>query len=179
MPLLPLLAGLALARGLETLGARAELKWPNDLLLEGRKVSGILAESRGTGDAIDRAVIGVGVNVSQMAVDFPPEIAALATSLAIEGVATTREEVAAEFLNALEPLWSDLQEGGRETLLDAWRARAGFWGRTLRVVGTAGVREGIARDLDANGALVLEADDGSRFTVVAGDIEVAREPSAS
>jgi len=181
MSLLPLIAGLALARGLETLGARAELKWPNDLLLAGRKVSGILAESRSSGsaDSIDRAVIGVGVNVSQVPADFPPELATLATSLAIEGVTTTREDVAAGFLNALEPLWTDLQEGGRDAVLDAWRARADFWGRTLRVHTPAGVREGIARDLDDSGGLVLEPAGGERLTVVAGDVEPSAEPSAS
>ena len=173
LSLLPLVAGLALARGLESLGARAELKWPNDLLLGGRKVSGILAESRGAGaaDAVDRAVIGVGVNVTQERGDFPPALAALATSLAIEGCVTTREEVAAEFLNALEPLWTDLQEGGRETLLGAWRERAEFWGRTLRVTTPAGVREGVARDLDESGALVLEQEGGTRIAIVAGDVE--------
>ena len=169
---LPLLAGLALARGLETLGARAELKWPNDLLLDGRKVSGILVESRRTFEGGDAAVIGVGVNVTQAAEDFPAELRTLATSLALAGVATTREDVAAAFLDALEPLWAEFQEGDRRVALDAWKARASFWGRRLRVRGAGGEVEGIARDLDVDGALVLEREGGERVVVHAGDVEL-------
>ncbi|MBI3539254.1 MAG: biotin--[acetyl-CoA-carboxylase] ligase, partial [Candidatus Eisenbacteria bacterium] len=99
---LPLAAGLALARALEALGLRADLKWPNDVLVGSRKLAGILCESRRTsgGDAV---VIGLGVNVLDAAEDIPPELAECATSLAIEGVRTTREAVAAGFLDALEP----------------------------------------------------------------------------
>lgn len=173
LALLPLVGGLALARGLERLDAHTDLKWPNDLLLGGRKVSGVLVESRSGAapGSVERVVIGVGVNVSQTAADFPPELAGIATSLAMEGIAVSREEVAAAFLNALEPLWTLLQEGGREETLAAWKQRAAFWGRTLRVVTPSGVREGIARDLDPSGALVLEQPDGARVTIVAGDVE--------
>jgi len=177
---LPLVVGLALARALETLGARAELKWPNDLLLNGRKVSGILAESRRTPEGTDAAVIGVGVNVSHGPEDFPPELRALATSLAMEGCATTREDVAAEFLNALEPLWAEHQEGDRRVALEAWQARAMFWGRTLRVTnGAAGDVTGIARGLDDYGALILERPSGEKVAVLAGDVAEADAPGRS
>jgi BirA family biotin operon repressor/biotin-[acetyl-CoA-carboxylase] ligase len=170
---LSLVAGLALARALERFGADAELKWPNDLLLAGRKVSGILAESRANPRGGDAAVIGTGVNVLQQPEDFPAELAHLATSLAIEGVRASREEISAEYLNALEPLWAELQEGDRGAVLEAWKKRAGFWGRELRVSSPAGVVVGVARDLDSNGGLVLEQADGSRVAVVAGDAEFA------
>jgi BirA family biotin operon repressor/biotin-[acetyl-CoA-carboxylase] ligase len=170
---LPLVAGLALARGLETLGARAELKWPNDLLIAGCKVSGILAESRQTAEGTDAAVIGVGVNVSQAPEDFPQELRALATSLAMEACMTTREQVAAAFLNALEPLWAELQEGDRRAALEAWKQRANFWGSRLRVRGASGDVEGVAVGLDPDGALILERDGGERVTVYAGDVEPA------
>ena len=168
--LLPLAAGLALSRALERLGAHAELKWPNDLLIAGRKVSGILAESRRTAEGDDAAVLGVGVNVAQSPEDFPDELRARGTSLAMEGCATTREIVAAEFLNALEPLWAEQQEGDRRAVLSAWRARATFWGRELRVSTPDGEVSGIARELDDSGALILERD-GGRMTVLAGDVE--------
>jgi BirA family biotin operon repressor/biotin-[acetyl-CoA-carboxylase] ligase len=174
MAALPLVAGLALARALEALGARAELKWPNDLLLGGRKVSGVLAESRRTVEGTDAAVLGVGVNVRQAAGDFPSELARAATSLALAGCETTREVVAAGFLNALEPLVASLQEGDGAAALMAWKARARFWGRRLVVRGTTGDVEGIARDLDAGGALILEREDGARVAVLAGDVEAHR-----
>jgi BirA family biotin operon repressor/biotin-[acetyl-CoA-carboxylase] ligase len=175
---LPLGAGLALARALEGLGVRADLKWPNDLLLGGRKLAGILCESRrnpvaggsGAGDAV---VIGVGVNVGGRAEQFPPEIRERSTSLAIEGFTLDRETVAAAFLGALEPLWTVLQEGGREPVLEAWRARAPFWGRSVRVSAPSGELTGIARTLDSDGGLVLRLDSGAEVTVLAGDLEIA------
>ncbi len=186
---LSLVAGLGLARGLETLGVRARLKWPNDLLLGGRKLSGILSESRRVGTAgatasgagspvaggrfSEAAVIGVGVNVSQQPQDFPPEIAAHATSLAIEGHPLTREAVAAAFLNALEPLWTEHAEGGPEHVLEAWSRRAEFWGRPVTVRTPSGPVTGVARALDPEGGLVLTLESGVEATVLAGDLEVA------
>ncbi len=175
---LPLGAGLALARALERLGVGVELKWPNDLLLGGRKLSGILCESRrnaraggnGAGDAV---VIGVGVNVGERGEHFPPEIREQSTSLALAGFALDRETVAAGFLNTLEPLWAELQEGGREPVLEAWRARASFWGRSVRVNAPSGELSGIARTLDPDGGLVLRLDSGAEITVLAGDLEIA------
>ncbi len=170
-----LAAGLALARALDRIGAAPELKWPNDLLLSGRKVSGILAESRPGPRGADAVVIGVGVNVLQSADDFAPEIAALATSLALAGVATTRERVAAEFLNAFEPLWAETQEGDRDAVLAAWSARASFWGRELAVATPAGEWRGVARALDRDRPRVLEHEDGTRRAGRAGD---GAEPAA-
>ncbi|NOT34466.1 MAG: biotin--[acetyl-CoA-carboxylase] ligase [Candidatus Eisenbacteria bacterium] len=173
-----LVAGLALARALEPLGLRADLKWPNDLLVRGRKLSGILAESRRLPGArnpdstIEAAVIGVGVNVGERPEDFPEAIRERSTSLAIEGCDTTREAVAAGFLNALEPLWYELQEGSREAVLEAWRARAGFWGQPVVVRTAGGELSGIARDLNPEGALVLRLESGIEIPVFAGDLEL-------
>jgi BirA family biotin operon repressor/biotin-[acetyl-CoA-carboxylase] ligase len=177
LALLPLAAGLAAARALERLGAQPELKWPNDVLLDGRKVAGILCEVRrllaAAGGAGDFAVVGVGVNVAQVAGEFPPGIAETATSLALAGVATDREEVAAGFLNALEPLWDELQEGGPDGLLAAWSERARCWGRTVTVRTPAGEVRGVARSLAPDGALILTREDGSETVVRAGDLEPA------
>src|SRR5437867_2561363 len=169
----PLVAGLAIARGLHALGFDGRLKWPNDLLAGTRKISGILAESRRNAEGTDVVILGVGVNVSQTEVDFPSELRGLATSLALEGRVVAREAVAAAFLNALEPLWDEHQEGDRNEVLDLWRAKAGFWGRPVTVRTPAGEIEGIARDLDPSGALVIETTDGRRTTVFAGDLEVS------
>lgn len=169
---LPLVAGLALARALETLGAVSTLKWPNDLMIGARKLAGILCESRRLPAGTDVAVIGVGVNVSQQQDDFPAELHGIATSLAMEGCRATREAVAAAFLNALEPLWVEHQEGGRAALLDAWRRRAGYWGRMVTVRTPAGPLSGIARDLSPDGGLVLRLESGSEVVALAGDLEV-------
>lgn len=185
--LLPLAAGLAVAQALETLGAAPALKWPNDVRLQGRKVAGVLCESRrapvppavppgrATVPAGVRAaaVVGVGVNVSQAVADFPPELAGTATSLALAGIASDRESVAAAFLGALEALWTELQAGSRAALLEAWSRRADFWGRPVAVRTPAGEVRGVARALDPDGALVLVLEGGAETTVRAGDLEAA------
>ena len=168
----PLVAGLGLARALEVLGVQALLKWPNDLLAGGRKISGILVESRRGADGADIVVMGVGVNVSQRPEDFPPELGETATSILREGVETTREQVAAGFLNALEPWWDEHQEGDPARAIAAWRRRAGFWGRQVTVTTPAGPVRGVARDLDDRGGLVIEPEGGAPITVYAGDLQV-------
>src|SRR6185295_9116246 len=163
----PLVAGLGLARALEGLGVEARLKWPNDLLVGGRKISGVLVESRRTSDGADLVVMGVGVNVSQRPEDFPPELRETATSMAREGAAATREQVAAGFLDALEPLWDEHQEGDPGRVIASWRRRAEFWGRPVTVTTPAGRVVGVARDLDERGGLVIEPEGGATVTVYA------------
>ena len=169
---LPLAAGLALAGALESLGARVRLKWPNDLLIGTRKVSGILCESRRRAGAGDAVVIGIGVNVSQRADDFPDGLAATATSLALEGVTTTREAVAAAFLNALEPLWRSHSEEDGGDVVERWSRRADFWGQPVSVHTPSGELTGVARALDPDGGLVITLASGIETTVLAGDLEL-------
>ena len=169
---IPLGAGLALQRAIASLGARTSLKWPNDLLLGGAKLAGILCEVRHQPSGGDAVVIGVGVNVRQRREDFPPELAPIAASLALAGIDTLVEDVAAAFLNAFEPLWPELQEGDRAGVLDAWAERADFWGQSVTVRAPGGALTGIAQRLDADGALVLRLENGTEHTVLAGDLEL-------
>lgn len=184
---LPLVAGLALAEALDGLGApgtrgssgpRVRLKWPNDVLVGDRKLAGILCESRRRAGAGDAVVVGVGVNVSQGAAEFPPELSGTATSLAIEGVRVTREAVAAALLNRLEPLWDEHAEGGRGAVLERWRARADFWGRTVTVRTPSGPVSGVARRLDEQGGLVILLPGGAETTMLAGDLDLGAAGAA-
>jgi BirA family transcriptional regulator, biotin operon repressor / biotin---[acetyl-CoA-carboxylase] ligase len=180
--LLPLVAGLAVAEALEGLGARPALKWPNDVLLEGRKVAGVLCETRRAGPATRgsfgpgagraAAVVGTGVNLGQTGADFPEEISATATSLALVGVTASREDVAAAFLDMLEVRWDELQHAGPAAPIEAWRARAAFWDRPVTVRVPGGEVSGVARGLDAEGALLLTLADGTESTVRAGDLDL-------
>jgi len=184
--LLPLAAGLAVTEALEAVGARPELKWPNDVLLDGRKVAGVLCETRraapaargpfapaaGAARGVVAAVVGVGVNLTQAAGDFPAEISGTATSLALAGCPAAREDVAAAFLDALEARWAALRQDGPAARLEAWRARAAFWGRTVTVRAGDGVLTGVARGLDDTGALRLALADGRETAVRAGDLDL-------
>jgi BirA family transcriptional regulator, biotin operon repressor / biotin---[acetyl-CoA-carboxylase] ligase len=182
---IPLAAGLAVARTAHALGVHgARLKWPNDVLVNGRKLAGVLCEVRGThakdrsaahpGDASGGAVvIGVGLNVLNDRDEFPEELRDTATSLALEGATAGIEDAAAEFLTQLEPLWDELQSGERDAVLAEWSRWCEHWGQWLVVRTPAGTVKGIAQRLDANGGLVLRASSGAETTVLAGDVSVS------
>jgi BirA family biotin operon repressor/biotin-[acetyl-CoA-carboxylase] ligase len=167
---IPLGAGLALADAVARLGAQPRLKWPNDVLLGGRKLAGVLCEVRRMpgGDAV---VVGVGVNVGHEREDFPEELRTRAVSLRMAGVETTAEHVAAGFLAAFEAVWPQLQEGDRAAVLEAWSARAAFWGEPVTVRTPSGPVHGIAQRLDADGGLVLRLESGTEMLVLAGDLQ--------
>jgi BirA family biotin operon repressor/biotin-[acetyl-CoA-carboxylase] ligase len=168
--LIPLAAGLALAESIARFGISPRLKWPNDVMLESRKLAGLLCERRRRAAGGEAVVIGAGVNVRHAPGDFPVELASIATSLAIAGVAASLEDVAAEFVNALEPRWTELQEGSRAAILEAWSARAAYWGEPVTVRTPAGPLSGVAQRLDKDGALVLRLASGAETRVLAGDL---------
>ena len=169
-PLLPLAAGLALAESLAGFGVAARLKWPNDVLVDGRKLAGVLCELRRLADGTDAVVIGAGVNVRQRIGDFPAGLRGTATSLAIAGADAALEEVAAAFLSALERRVDQLASGDRAGVLGAWSGRAAFWGEPVTVNAPGGAVEGVAQRLDGDGALVLRLESGVEQRVLAGDL---------
>jgi BirA family transcriptional regulator, biotin operon repressor / biotin---[acetyl-CoA-carboxylase] ligase len=155
-PLLPLAAAVALA---DAAGERARIKWPNDVLLEGRKLGGILAEGR---PQEDWAVLGIGVNVAVRVEDLPPELHGTAATLG-RAVADV-EPFLATLLEAIE--WS-LALPTRE-LLDAWRARDALRGRRISWSGGAGMAAGI----DGEGRLIVELSGGGRTALDAGEVHL-------
>lgn len=169
---LPLAVGLAVARACERMGATVQLKWPNDVLAQGRKLAGVLCEMRRDPRGGEVVVVGIGIDVRQRREDFPPELRDTATSLALLGVDVPVEVAAAEVLDALEPVWDEAQEGDRDAVLEAWSARAAFWGGPVTVRTPTGPLTGVAQRLDADGALVLRLESGVETTVLAGDLEM-------
>lgn len=180
--LLPLAAGLACAVALEELaGLPLRLKWPNDVLSRGRKLAGILVESRVERGALRAAVCGVGINLSQRPEDFPVEIADRATSVAAEvaALAIGRVPARAELLGAV--LWGLEhrvalleQPGPPDDLLAEAAARSEILGRTV-VVALADGRTvtGTARRQLASGALELETTEGV-LVVESGEVRSVR-----
>lgn len=171
LPQLSLLAGVATC---ETIDAwhPATIKWPNDVLIDGRKVVGILSELAGA-DATRAVILGIGVNLNAESSDFPAELRDKATSLRL---ATGREVDRAHFtgalLNHLEARYDQLGREGFDPIAAAWRARAPMLGRPIRVQEPGAVVEGTVIDLAEDGALRLRLADGSEHRVVAGDVTV-------
>jgi BirA family biotin operon repressor/biotin-[acetyl-CoA-carboxylase] ligase len=161
-PLLPLVAAVAVA---DTVGDRAEIKWPNDVLLEGRKVAGILAEGR---PAEGWAVLGVGLNVALGPDDFPEELRERAIGMGLEpgDVEGVLGQLAAH-------LDARLAETAAATLA-AWRARDALRGREISWNGGTGVAEGV----DDEGRLLVRTGDGTLARLDAGEVHLGRVPPA-
>lgn len=157
---LPLLAGIAVATAVRDVGA--DLKWPNDVLVGGRKLAGILAERSPAGDV----AIGIGINVSMSAAELPPPSpgALPATSLAIEGAAVGREALLIGVLTEFERRYGTVP-------VDEYRRLCATLGRQVRVE-LPGDRTltGVAEDVDDDGRLLVRDEGGQRHTVAAGDI---------
>jgi BirA family biotin operon repressor/biotin-[acetyl-CoA-carboxylase] ligase len=160
-PEIPLAAGCAVAEGLEAVAlVSTKLKWPNDVLVDGWKLAGILAE--GVAAPAPRVVLGVGVNVSQRDVDWPGDLAGRARSLAGLGRAVSREDLLRAILGRLDAWYGVLHDRGFEPVRGAWRRR-GLLG--LRVPLTEG--EGTSVDLGPGGELVVRRADGRHERLVA------------
>ncbi len=174
--LLPLAAGVAVAEALAACGVEAQLKWPNDVLVGGRKIAGILAEGLAGASGVDVVVLGIGVNVNAAPAGLPPEIRATAASL--EGVTNRAWDpvsVAAAVLPRLSVWYDALGRGDPRSIVAAWRDRSvPWWGRIVEVRSGAEVIRGVARDVDANGGLRLELEDGHVTTVVSGEVQELR-----
>jgi BirA family transcriptional regulator, biotin operon repressor / biotin---[acetyl-CoA-carboxylase] ligase len=159
--MLPLAAAVAVA---ETAGPEAAIKWPNDVLLDGRKVAGILAEAR---PQDGWAVLGIGLNVALRPDDLPVDLRTTAATLGLEP--RDVDAVLGRLLGALErALVLDTA-----AVLDAWRARDALRGRP---VGWAG-GEGIASGIDGDGRLMVELPGGGRAALEAGEVHL--RPPAS
>jgi BirA family biotin operon repressor/biotin-[acetyl-CoA-carboxylase] ligase len=161
-------APLAVVRAVESVtGLAPTLKWPNDVLLSGRKLAGVLIDSELSGSAVKYALLGIGVNVN---FDIPEgsEIAPIATSLKREvGSEVSREDVFAALLNEFEQLYLHAPPEG---IRDAWRQRLETLGREVTVTFRGAVHEGVAEDIGADGSLLLRRADGSQLVVEAGEV---------
>lgn len=177
---LPLLAGLAVSDGIrQETDLPADLKWPNDVMLLGRKVCGVLAERVETSEG-PAVVIGLGINVHLSADQLPvPTATSLALTLAdlgVPGVPVHRTGLISTTLRSLERIlrrWeevADVAGVGAEGLALAYRERCATLGREVRVsLSDGSAVEGVARDVDASGRLVVDTPDGPR-TFAVGDV---------
>lgn len=171
LPRISLAAGLAVTRAIfRVTGLECGLKWPNDVLLAGRKLAGILAETHAAGPDPGFTVLGIGVNVR---VDgWPPELATAATALAAEGCSIRPSGLVPALLQELEREYSRLVAGQWEQLRAEWKAAAVMMGKTVTARGPAGEVAGIACDLGPSGELVLELEDGSVQSFTAGEVSL-------
>jgi BirA family transcriptional regulator, biotin operon repressor / biotin---[acetyl-CoA-carboxylase] ligase len=170
-PLFTLGAAVALHNAIESkTGLQVDIKWPNDLLVNGMKVCGILAEMQAEFDRVNYLIIGVGVNVNHAG--FPADIVETATSLRIaSGRNQSRIELFVEFLEELENLLMRFEKYGPAAIIESWTRDSSFAnGRRLHINDGFRVIEGTTRGLNPFGALRLETWDGKIEEVYSGDV---------
>jgi len=167
---IPLLASLAVAETLLSLGLQGvKIKWPNDVLLNGRKAAGILTEAGTEIEAVDYVVIGLGLNVNTR--KFPRELNRTATSLCLEtGRSFERSGILAAVLRRLEGYYDSLGRGGAGPLIEKWKTLTDILGRRVSVDVMGRRLSGVVQDLDRDGALVVRARNGEIHKVLSGDI---------
>lgn len=191
LPLITLMTGVAVHDTLQELGLKPDIKWVNDLLVNEKKICGILAETTDTNHSL-AVIVGIGININSS--NFPPEIADIATSIEEELQKLTREQgrniqlddyalanarasaLAESLTKYLGYFYSILQnENGPSDIINEWRRRSTYFsGKAVRVVLENETITGVTDGLESNGALRVTKADGSVTIVQAGDVQRLR-----
>jgi BirA family biotin operon repressor/biotin-[acetyl-CoA-carboxylase] ligase len=166
------MAAVAITRVIRKFDIDCGIKWPNDILYDGKKLVGILTEMNAEMDAINYVVIGMGVNVNISIEEFPPELSNIASSLsAILGRPVARADVLIALLHELESLYKVACGQGFAPILAEWRQLSATLGKQVDVYGINRNFSGVALDIDTDGALIVQTESGVE-KVIAGDVSV-------
>ncbi len=169
LPYLIMLASLAVVHSIEAVtGLKPQIKWPNDILINGRKVCGILVESDVQGETVNFSIIGIGINVNLRMADFL-DIQSTATSLSDEmGQDVSRLSLIRCLLVEMEKVYSVILAGG--SVYEEWRDRLVTLGKRVLVRSGETTYQGVAESVARDGSLLLRGSDGSLTRVVVGDV---------
>jgi BirA family biotin operon repressor/biotin-[acetyl-CoA-carboxylase] ligase len=156
-------------------GLAPEIKWPNDILINGRKVAGVLTELSAELDKVKYVILGIGVDVNQSAGEFPPELRKFATSLKIEsGQRQDRAALAVKILRELDRDYERITAGKFESVADEWEEHCATLGHNAVIhIGDRKVH-GTAESLDSDGALLLRTQHGRLERIIGGDVTVEK-----
>jgi BirA family transcriptional regulator, biotin operon repressor / biotin---[acetyl-CoA-carboxylase] ligase len=170
-PVITLMAGVAAREGIErATGLAPDIRWPNDLLLNGKKLCGILTEMSAEVDRLHAVVVGIGINVNHS--QIPEELAPIATSLRLEGGRVySRVQIMAALLRQIELNYRSLLQEGSESITRRWAAASSYaTGKRIRVSTGREEFHATTDGLDVSGALRIRRDDGREELLVAGEI---------
>ncbi|MCZ8512976.1 biotin--[acetyl-CoA-carboxylase] ligase [Paenibacillus filicis] len=173
-PQLTLLVAVAVCRAIRgNLHLPVGIKWPNDLLIDRKKVCGILLESSAEDERLQHVIVGMGISANLEPRDYSPELAAKATSLAIaSGRAIDRTELLCRVMLELEQLYDMYQERGFAPIKSLWEALSVTLDRPVAVDTPKGRTEGTAVSIEDSGALVVRLEDGKLVKMYSGDVEM-------
>jgi len=171
-PQITLTAAVALAEAIDSLIPLSPvIKWPNDILVNGKKLAGILAEAVCARERVEYVILGIGVNVNCPVDAMSQELRQRATSLFdVTRIHMDREFVLRRLIQDLDRCYGDLEQFGFEAIAPQWEARFGLRGKRVRIELCDQVLIGRARGLARDGTLLVEGDDGILQKVIAGDV---------
>jgi BirA family biotin operon repressor/biotin-[acetyl-CoA-carboxylase] ligase len=169
LPYLIMIAALAVVKSIEAItGRKTQIKWPNDILIDGKKVGGILIENEVRGNKVAYSIVGIGINVDLKVTDYA-EISATATSLTGKSDKDDiRTPIIRSLLTEFDNLYLKLPDG--KSIYETWRAKLVTLGKKVRAESGSRTIEGMAESVDENGALIIREADGALTRVVAGDV---------
>jgi BirA family biotin operon repressor/biotin-[acetyl-CoA-carboxylase] ligase len=177
IPKITLLAAVAVARAIRSVtGLDAMIKWPNDILVNGKKVCGILTEMKAEQDSVNFIILGIGINASTPARSLPRGAASLRQELRASGHRDdlSRIELTRRVLEELDQYYGVLKRNGFRPIVEEWKALSAMMGARIRVLLPNRTFDGLAHDIDPDGGLVVRLDSGVLHKVSSGDIVMVR-----
>ena len=174
---LTLLTGVAVQRAIQSeAGITAGIKWPNDLLVDGKKVCGILLESAAEDERVRYCIAGIGISANLNENDFPEELRGIATSLKeVTGRQVSRNNLIIAIMNEMEELYKVYNLKGFGPIAELWEQSAVTMNRRVTVTTFQGVQKGVAVGLHSTGALLVRTDTGEEVPIFSGDIRLESE----
>ncbi|KUO59506.1 MAG: hypothetical protein APF84_19590 [Gracilibacter sp. BRH_c7a] len=175
VPQITQIAAAALFLALNQMGIKkVEIKWPNDILVNGRKLSGILTEMQSKGNAVDHVILGIGLNVNMNRQDFPEDLQQQATSLYLEtGKVWGRSQLIAEIINAFEPLYMQyVKAGDLSSTLNICKEESAVIGARVLLHNQNLEQEAEVLDLGPEGELIVRTADGTITSIVTGEVSL-------
>jgi len=174
---MPIMAGVAVAEILDKYApGKISLKWPNDVLLNDKKVCGILSTAKITNGKIEFIVLGIGINVNMYDSQFPAEIRDIATSLLLDmGREISRGDLIISLYENLEKWYKQLTQKGFGSIREKWLNMSPMIGQTVQVVFKDEIIAGKAAGIDDDGSLILVADGNREIKVSAGDATIIKQ----
>ena len=175
-PQITLMTAVALAETLNGFPALdAKIKWPNDVMVGGKKIAGILTEISTDMEVVDYVVVGFGLNVNTRQEDVPEEIRPIATSIRMEkGVETSRTRLLCDLMDSFESCYDMLIHDGFGPVMSQWRSMTDIIGRRVRVDVMGTRHSGIVEAVDDDGVLILKDDGGKTHRILSGDVTRVR-----
>lgn len=169
-----LLTACAVSKAIEGCGVSPKIKWPNDIILNGKKLCGILTEMSVEQDEINYVIVGIGINVNLEQQDFPEDLQSTATSIRIEkGSNVIRKELTAAIMNNFESYYKVFTKTGSiREFIEEYKDKSAVLGKDVTVTSSSLNLKGKALDITEEGQLLLELEDGSIKEIISGEVSV-------